>query len=125
MAIERKEFRVIQKPTCPEVVAAVAALLADNPAWEISAVRPEPVFDGDVSYLCSAVLETYADDGPPVDIPELVTELMGCEHMGDVTRVTRRLAKLIGVTLAGSHGDWSDADWSAIDGHEAEGEVAP
>ena len=45
----------------------------------------------------------------------LIEELMGCEHMGDVTKVTRRLAAIIGVRLEGCHDDWSDADWDAID----------
>lgn len=46
---------------------------------------------------------------------ELIEELMGCEHMGDVTRLTWRLAAAEGVELSGCHGDWESADWNALD----------
>ena len=46
---------------------------------------------------------------------EIIEELMGCEHMGDVTRTTRRIAASVGVDLAGYHGEWEDGDWDAVD----------
>ena len=45
---------------------------------------------------------------------ELLEELMGCEHMGDVTRVVRRLAESVGVSLKGGHGEWEGSDWDAV-----------
>ncbi|KKM73862.1 hypothetical protein LCGC14_1406120 [marine sediment metagenome] len=46
---------------------------------------------------------------------ETLIELMGCEHMGDVTRAVRSIALKFGVHLTGYHGDWSVEDWDAID----------
>lgn len=37
---------------------------------------------------------------------ELIEELMGCEHMGDVARIVRKLGSDLGLQLSGMHGDW-------------------
>ena len=51
----------------------------------------------------------------PMTTKEIINELMCCEHMGDVTGVTRKIAASVGLSLTGIHGEWETEDWDALD----------
>jgi hypothetical protein len=53
------------------------------------------------------------------ELIELLSNLMECEHMGDVTRAVHVLGRRLGVLIEGSHGDWTTGDWEALEEAQA------